>query len=153
MPAPAKNRSSGKTKTSAETPREDPQKRKAAAACDGVLDRTSTTFGKLVTLAGLQIQGAGDYSHPQLDASFPTAVVNSVLQKRHEEVFSEWLSLSLEEQHKQLTEFFCSMWTVGKPRLPAQVRQALAPPTAREAERTLFLSDLECTISVIQGEH
>jgi hypothetical protein len=127
-----------------------PETRKAALACDGLLEPIPTTFGKLVTLAGLQVKGSGAYSHPQLDTMFPPVVVNSVLQKRHEKAFSDWLTLSLEEQHKQLTEFFCTMWTQGTPRLPLGVRQALVPATAREAERLLFLADLECMLSVME---
>lgn len=124
--------------------------RKAALACDGILDAIPTTFGKLVTLAGLQITGSEAYSHPQLDAVFPRVVVSCVLKKQHETVFANWLNLSLEEQHKQLTEFFCTMWTQGQPRLPLPVRQALVPATAREAERMLFLADLECMMSVME---
>ena len=153
MPPASKGRSGPKTKPTAESTRDDQQRRKATLACDGILDRFPTTFGKLVTLAGLQIKGAGEYSHPQLDGMFPSAVVNSLLQQRHEAAFSEWLGLSLEQQHKQLTEFFCSMWTVGRPRLPDPVRRSLAPATAREPERILFLSDLDCTITVIEQEH
>lgn len=127
-----------------------PATRQAALACDGILESIPTTFGKLVTLAGWQVKGSGAYSHPQLDALFPGAVVSGVLQRQHEKVFADWLNLSLEEQHKQLTEFFCTMWTQGQPRLPVPVRQALVPATAREAERMLFLADLECMLSVME---
>jgi hypothetical protein len=146
----SKSRSGAKPKPPAGPSRDDQRKRKAAAACDAILERFPTTFGKLVTLAGLQLQGAGQYNHPQLGA-FPSPVINSALQKRHEDTFTEWLNLSIEEQHKQLTEFFGSMWTEGKPRLPDAVRKALAPPTAREHERILFLSNLDCTVSVIEA--
>jgi hypothetical protein len=153
VPAPSKSRSGEKPKSVAEPLRDDPQTRKAAAACDGILRDIPTVFGKLVTLAGLQTNGAGQYYHPQIDGNFPAAVVSSLFRQRHEDTFSQWLNLSLEEQHKQLTEFFCALWTVGRPRLPEKVRKALAPPEAAEPERILFLADLECTISVIESEH
>jgi hypothetical protein len=124
--------------------------RGADRACDDMLAGIPTTFGKLVTLAGLRGQDTGPYSHPRLAAEFPTAAVSLVLQRRHEKVFAEWINLSLEEQHKQLTEFFCTMWTQGAPRLPPAVRQALVPAAARDAERTLFLSDLECMLHVME---
>jgi hypothetical protein len=133
-------------------PTEDiPESRRAARECDRLLEASPTTFGKLVTLAGLQIKGSGSYSHPKLDAMFPTAVVTGVVAKRHQTLFAGWLNLSLEEQHKDLTEFFNTMWTQGTPRLPLAVRQALVPETARAAERALFLTDLECMLSVMES--
>jgi hypothetical protein len=153
VPPSSNSRSGAKPKSAVEPLRDDPQTRKAAAACDGILRDIPTIFGKLVTLAGMRTNGAGQYNHPQLDEAFPRAVTSSLFRQRHEDTFSQWLNLSLEEQHKQLTEFFCAMWTVGRPRLPENVRQALAPPAAAEPERILFLSDLECTISVIEAEH
>jgi hypothetical protein len=124
--------------------------RKADLACDGILKAHSTTFAKLVNLAGLRAAGSDVYSHPQLAPAFPPALVTLVLQKRHETTFADWINLSLEEQHKQLTEFFCTMWTRGTPRLPLAVRHALVPASAREAERLLFLADLECMLSVME---
>jgi hypothetical protein len=153
VPSTPKSRSGTRPKTPSDSGRDDQQKRKAGAACDSILERFPTIFGKLVTLAGLQILGEGQYNHPHLDGTFPSPVVNAVLQQRHEDAFKQWLSLSLEEQHKQLTEFFYALWTVGKPRLPQPVRNALAPVTAGQAERILFLSDLACTISVIESGH
>jgi hypothetical protein len=153
VPAPSKSRFGENPRLAVEPLRDDPQTRKAGAACDGILRDIPTVFGKLVTLAGLQTTGAGQYYHPQLDGNFPPALVSFLFRQRHEEAFSQWLNLSLEEQHKQLTEFFCALWTVGRPRLPKNVRQALAPPTAAKPERILFFADLECTISVIEAEH
>ena len=133
-----------------EVPEDIPENRKASRECDRVLDSIPTAFGKLVTLAGLHINDSAAYRHPKLDALFPSDVVSGVLQKRHETVFAHWLNLSLEEQHKQLTEFFCTMWTQGTPRLPLAVRQALVPDTSREAERALFLADLEYLLDVME---
>jgi hypothetical protein len=124
--------------------------RKAELACDGILKALPTTFAKLVNLAGLRAAGSDLYTHPQLAAAFPRAVASLVLQKRHETVFGDWINLSLEEQHKQLTEFFCAKWTQGRPRLPVGVRHALVPATARDAERLLFFADLECMLSVME---
>jgi hypothetical protein len=123
--------------------------RQASLLFDGILEAVPTTFAKLVTMAGLRVKGSSAYGHPQLNAFRPD-VVTRVLQKRHEKVFADWLNLGLEEQHKQLTEFFCTMWTQGTPRLPVAVRQTLVPTTACEAERQLFLADLECTLSVME---
>jgi len=150
VPTPPESRPRSQPQPGADPVADVPENRKAALACDGILESIPTTFGRLVSLAGLQVKNSGAYSHPQLDAVFPRAVVTSVLQKRHETVFADWINLSLEEQHKQLTEFFCTMWTQGTPRLPLAVRQALVPLTAREAERMLFLADLDCMLSVME---
>jgi hypothetical protein len=150
VPSNPERRPPAKAESAADVTADVPEARKAVLACDGILESIPTAFGKLVTLAGLGAKDSGTYSHPQLDALFPRAVVSVVLQRRHETVFAEWLNLSLEEQHKQLTEFFCTMWTEGTPRLPVAVREALVPATAREAERMLFLADLECMLSVME---
>jgi hypothetical protein len=98
----------------------------------------------------MRAKNSTDYCHPQLDDAFPPNVVTFVLRKQHEQAFEQWLNLGLEEQYKQLAEFFSAMWTEGQPRLPDAVREALVPGSASEAERALFLVDLDCTLDVME---
>jgi hypothetical protein len=69
--------------------------------------------------------------------------------RSHQQVFAEWLGFSLAEQKSDLDEYLQSA---------ANSRQAmhyrdLLPPTARDVERQLYLTDLETLIGLLEVEH
>jgi hypothetical protein len=67
----------------------------------------------------------------------------------HHQVFSEWLRFSLSEQKADLDEY---LGTAGASR-EAFNYQHLVPPTARDVERQLYLTDLETLLELLKYEH
>ena len=121
----------------------------AAMVRDEILAAIPNTFGRLLALASFRVPGTANYEHTQLNESFPGSVVTAVLSRAHQRAFTEWLAHSLEEQHKQLNEFFAHNMMDGRPRFPIEVRLGLVPPAAKTAEQALFLSDLDCLFDVM----
>jgi hypothetical protein len=119
---------------------------------DRILEQAPGAFSKLVLVSSLCERRAGEYHHPALDAAVPSSVANQVLRDSHEQVFSRWLELILEEQWKEVSEYLvteaaepaASGVSAGKP------LEALIPPTTREPQRELFLSDLQLVLSLLE---
>ena len=67
----------------------------------------------------------------------------------HHQVFSEWLGFSLSEQKSDLDDY---LNVAGSPRDALHYRD-LVPPTARDVERQLYLTDLETLLELLKYEH
>lgn len=117
-----------------------------------VLERAPGTFGKLVLLSSLCRCRADAYHHPALDKVVPECLASLILQRNHEQLFSSWLELHLEEQCKEVGEYFAAPETGQRISSGARQdwREWLVPPGARAPERALFLSDLELVLSLVQ---
>jgi hypothetical protein len=66
----------------------------------------------------------------------------------HHQVFSQWLDYGLGEQKADLDEY---LRAGGGPRYALNYRH-LAPATAREVERQLYLTDLETLLELLRFE-
>ncbi len=112
------------------------------------LSRIPTLFGRLVYLAALR-DAAGGYSHPGLSHTLGREHADRTLRHSHHQVFAQWLSLGLEEQKNDLDIFLNQL---RAPRESLRYRE-LVPPGARDAERQLYLTDLETLLELLKFEH
>src|SRR5690606_11974899 len=69
------------------------------------LDQIPTEFGKLVYLASLRDANTGNYRHFGLAQLYGTEEANHVLATSHEQMFTEWINQSIEEQRRDLERY------------------------------------------------
>ncbi len=120
----------------------------AAELWRATLSRIPTLFGRLMYLAALR--GAdGGYSHPGLSNTLGRENADCTLRESHRRTFTQWLSLGLEEQKYDLNVFF------NDSRVSREALRygELVPAGASEAERQLFLTDLETLSELLESEH
>jgi hypothetical protein len=113
------------------------------------LSQVPTVFGRLAFLASLRDAATGRYSHEALLRILGPEDTDRALCNSHHQVFSEWLRFSLAEQKSDLDEYFS---TTGISRQALEYRH-LMPPTARDVERQLYLTDLETLLELLKYEH
>jgi hypothetical protein len=113
------------------------------------LSQIPTVFGRLVFVASLRDTGTGKYSHEALVRLLSQEDTDRTLCNSHHQVFSEWLGFSLSEQKSDLDDY---LNVAGSPRDALHYRD-LVPPTARDVERQLYLTDLETLLELLKYEH
>lgn len=113
------------------------------------LSQIPSVFGRLVFLASLRNPETGKYSHEALTRLLGPEDTDRSLCNSHHQVFSEWLGFSLAEQKSDLDDYLMGG---GKVRQAPHYRN-LVPPTAREVERQLYLTDLETLLELLRYEH
>lgn len=113
------------------------------------LSQIPTVFGQLAFLASLRDPASGRYSHEALTRMLGAEAADRVLCNSHHQVFSEWLGFSLAEQKSDLDDY---LRAAGSPRHALHYRN-LVPPTAREVERQLYVTDLETLLELLKFEH
>ncbi|MBZ5582296.1 MAG: hypothetical protein LAQ30_08855 [Acidobacteriia bacterium] len=112
------------------------------------LARIPTLFGRLVYLAALRDAGGG-YAHPALSHMLGRENADRTLRHSHHQIFAQWLALGLEEQKSDLGDF---LHEFHAPREALHYRE-LVPAGARDAERQLYLTDLETLLELLKFEH
>ncbi len=121
------------------------------------LSQIPSVFGRLVYLCSLRDANSGVYEHYGLAQSFGDEEVNKVLRQSHEQSFSEWLSLTLEQQLADLDLYLEGLDTNREQIIDTWQRLApyrnLAPAAAREVERDLYLADIEALLAVLRNQH
>ena len=100
-------------------------------------------------MASLRDAATSRYSHPTLGRLLGPEDMDRALHSSHRQVFSEWLRLSLAEQKSDLDEYLSTCGNSG----PALDYRTLAPATALEVERQLYLTDLETVLELLKCEH
>jgi hypothetical protein len=113
------------------------------------LSQVPTVFGRLAFLASLRNPTTGRYSHEDLLRVLGPEDTDRALCNSHHQVFSEWLKFSLSEQKADLDDYLSA---VGGSR-DAFDYHHLVPPTARDVERQLYLTDLETLLELLKYEH
>lgn len=119
------------------------------------LSQVPTTFGRIVYLASLRDPNTGQYHHFGLAQIYTEIQADRALRLSHTQAFSEWLNYSLEQQKIDLEEYLLSL--EGDRRTILETWKNLAPyrsllPTdASEAERQLFVSDLELILELLRS--
>ena len=120
------------------------------------LSQIPTLFGKIAYLSGLRDANSGSYVHFGLAQRYSTEEANRILRESHERVFGEWLNCPLEQQRNDLEEYLRSLAddreTVLRTWLTLAPYNSLIPINAREAERLLYISDLELILDVLRNE-
>jgi hypothetical protein len=111
------------------------------------LNRIPTVFGRLVYIAALQDANTGRYCEPALAQMIGADEADRVLSNAHHQIFSQWLSFSLEEQKNDLEAY---AGDTGES--PYDHYARLTPRTAREVERRLYFTDLETLMDLARYE-
>jgi hypothetical protein len=114
-----------------------------------ILSQVPTRFGRLVFLCSLRDRLTGRYSHPSLIETAGREIADRTLCHNHHQVFSEWLGLNLSDQKEDLDEYLRTS-RVAVTDVPYR---DLAPATAHEVERQLYLTDLEILLQLLSFEH
>jgi hypothetical protein len=112
------------------------------------ISQIPTLFGRLVFLASLRDSATGRYRHDILNTLMGPEDSDRALSRSHHQLFSEWLAYSLAEQKSDLDEYLS---TAGGPRHFRHYHN-LIPPTARDVERQLYLTDLETLMELLRWE-
>lgn len=121
----------------------------AAVLWRKTLAQVPTVFGRLAFLASLRNPATGRYNHQDLVRVLGPEETDRALCNSHHQVFSEWLKFSLSEQKADLDDYFS---TAGGSRRAFDYHH-LVPPTARDVERQLYLTDLETLLELLKYEH
>ena len=111
------------------------------------LSQIPTVFGRLVYLASLRDEGTNRYDHASLSRLLGPEDADRTLCHSHHQVFSQWIGFSLAEQKADLDDYVRAVG--GRKHLLQQYRN-LVPPTAREVERQLYLTDLETLVELLR---
>jgi len=122
----------------------------------GALSQVPTVFGRLVYLASIRDQNTGEYEHTGLARIYGLDQADQAIRHSHEDTFAEWLNLSLEHQKSDLL-FYLSTVESDLPRILSswarlEPYRNLVPIGAREADRQLFLSDLEIILELLRNQ-
>jgi len=117
------------------------------------LSQIPSLFGRLVYLSSLRDVNTGQYQHFGFAQRFSDREADKTLRRSHSDTFEDWLCFSLEEQMSDLTMYLYSLdqktsdvianWSMLPP------FAGLVPVAAKNAQRTLFLSDLSMLVRVL----
>src|SRR4051812_16152614 len=93
------------------------------------LAQVPTIFGQLVYLASLRDVATNRYVHQDLTPLLGSEGADRMLCHSHHQVFSKWITSSLEEQKSDLDEY---VRNAGGRRIFSQQYRDLIPPMARD---------------------
>jgi hypothetical protein len=121
------------------------------------LSRITTSYGRLVYLAGLLDPNTGRYEHYGI-APVDMATVNRSLKRIHELIFTEWVSLPLE---KKMADVQCYIAGINdldhRELLDAWLRltpyKNLVPASIQGPERRKHISDVEAILGLLKNVH
>ena len=120
------------------------------------LSQIPTTFGRVAYLAGLRNENSGHYQHFGLAQRYSDEEADRVLRSSHEQVFAEWLNYPLARQRQDLEEHLRSIEGERKVVLETWLTltpyRNLIPVGTREAERLLYITDLELILEILRNE-
>ena len=112
--------------------------------------------GRFTYVAGLRNENSGIYHHFTLALRYTDEEADCFLCGSHKEIFREWLNFPLERQRRELEEYLESSEgeraVVLQTWLTSTSYRNLVPTSAHEAERLLFISDLELILEILRNE-
>lgn len=119
------------------------------------LSRIPTLYGRLAYLASLRDPNSGSYRHHGLSIAFGREESGKALRESHDQVFQEWLGLSLAQKSEDLQAYLADLedpkGVVVANWLRAKYYRTQIPDTAREVERLLFYRDLEALLETVRN--
>jgi hypothetical protein len=130
------------------TTRLEPAQGPAAEVGRRIVAHIPTRFGRLVFLHSLRDAASGRYSHPVLNEKYGRETADRALSHAHHQTLMEWLRLNLADQKDDLDEY---LRIAGANAADLPYREFL-PPSARDVERQLYLTDLEVVLHLISFE-
>ncbi len=119
------------------------------------LSHITTSYGRLVYLAGLRNSNTGLYEHYGSDASVRTEA-NKVLKRVHEDIFTEWISYPLERKKADIEVYIAGIDQVDRTDLiDAWLRltpyKNLVPASIQGPERRKHVSDFEAILGLLKN--
>jgi hypothetical protein len=119
------------------------------------LAQIPSVFGRLDYLARLRDPNTGVYQHHGLAQVFGAAEADRAMRESHLASFQEWLNLSMEHQKTDLAVFFSGLLVERQTLIETWLRlghyRNLIPAAAPEAERALFLADVEALLRALRS--
>jgi hypothetical protein len=114
-----------------------------------------STFGRLMCLAGLRDPHSGHYRHYGLSSAFGREESALALRQSHEQVFKDWLDLSLAEKSADLAQHLAALEdspnTVASHWLRGKYYETLLPDRATGAQRAHFRKEVEMLLELIRN--
>jgi hypothetical protein len=114
-------------------------------------------FGRLAYLASLREPNTGAYEHHGLAQVFGSEEAGWTLRQSHAQVFEEWLGFPLERQKQDLESYLAGLEGAVAAVLANWARLApyrgYLPADAIQAERELFLTDLETVLELLRYDY
>ncbi|HUJ49958.1 MAG TPA: hypothetical protein VLW25_07150 [Bryobacteraceae bacterium] len=119
------------------------------------LSQIPSVFGRLVYVSSLRNPNNGRYEHHGLALIFGEEDANKALKKSHIQLFSEWLTFSLEQQKADLELYLSGLPDNRDLVLENWVKLApyrnLIPSSVRGVERRLYITDLTALLAVLKN--
>lgn len=150
----------GKARVVAEHPEGQVRKFVRGPAADlwrHTLMQVPTTFGRLIYLASLRNQNTGMYEHHGLAQMYGAGEADRTMRESHQHLFSEWLCFSLEEQKNEVEDYMRGL--EESPRLVIEnwlrfsPYRNFIPAETRDAERRLYMTDLDAVMEMLRREN
>lgn len=119
------------------------------------LSQIPTVYGRLAYLASLRDPNSGIYRHHGLAAMFGRDESSRSLRESHEQIFLEWIALSMREKRLDLGRHFAGledpMNVVVDHLLASGIYRSQSPASARAMEHALFCTDFEILLETIRN--
>ncbi len=119
------------------------------------LSQIPSVFGRLVYVSSLRNPNNGRYEHHGLALIFGEDDANKALKKSHVQLFSEWLTFSLEQQKADLDVYLSGLPDNRDLVLENWIKLApyrnLIPSSVRGVERRLYITDLTALLAVLKN--
>lgn len=119
------------------------------------LSQIPAVYGRLVYLASLRNSDSGRYLHHGLAMVFGEDEADRALRESHLGAFREWLGMNLEQQKADLVLYLTGQPIDRRTMVENWIRLApyrgVLPTVCSEAERGLFLLDLETLLELLKN--
>lgn len=120
------------------------------------LSHIDTSYGRLVYLAGLRNPDTGRYEHYGATGNASGGDANRALRRRHEAIFTEWVSYPLERKKADIELYIASIDQVDRAELiDAWLRltpyKNLVPASIQGPERQKHISDFEAILGLLKN--
>jgi hypothetical protein len=119
------------------------------------LSQIPTVYGRLVYLASIRDPNSGQYRHHGLATVFGREESVRALRESHEQVFLEWLALSLRDKKLDLERYFSTLeepaGEVVSYLEETGAYASQAPAAALPVEHDLFRSEMQTLLGVFRN--
>ena len=120
------------------------------------LSQVPTTFGRIAYLSSVRNPNTGRYEHFGLAQIYSGEEADRALRLSHAQVFNEWLNYPLAQQKDDLEQYLLSLEgdreTVLRTWATLRPYSNILPAEATEAQKHLFLTDLELILDLLRNE-
>ncbi len=120
------------------------------------LSQIPTLFGRLEYLSTIRNPHTGRYEHFGLEQSFGAEQSDMTLRLSHERLFADWVAFPLEAQKRELQNYLSGREETAGEVIESWLRvkpfATWVPANTRNAERTLFLTDLDLLMELLRRE-